>query len=114
MSVVAALVGNNVQTLTAVVNPTYAFGSRNGAGTCFTSTVTAVPTGGLSPYTYSWAKVSGDTFTIGSATSASTSFNITVSFGDYLSAVYRCTVTSADGQVVTADADVTAMEVSYV
>lgn len=114
MSVIAALIANNVQTLTAIASPELCHGARSGAGTCFTSGTTAMPVGGSPGYTYSWAKVSGDTFTISpGATAAGVSFSIALVIGDSKEAVYRCTVTSSDGQTATCDVVVTALEVSY-
>lgn len=56
-------------------------------------TVTVTPSGGTAPYGYAWAKVSGDTLTVGAASAATTSFSGTPEFNSSLSAVYRCTVT---------------------
>lgn len=59
------------------------------------SSVTITPQGGDGTYTYSWAKFSGDTITIDSASSATTTFRRTFSGASPASAegVYRCTVT---------------------
>lgn len=59
-----------------------------------TNAVVVTYTGGdgSSP-TYAWAKVSGDTHTITSPTSASTTFSKSVERVESFSAVYRCTLT---------------------
>lgn len=65
--------------------------------------------GGTSPYTYSWARVSGDSsIAITSSTSASTTFSRTglVVNTDY-SAIFRCTVTDNVSATTTVDVTVT-------
>lgn len=73
-----------------------------------TASTTVTPTGGVSPYTYSWALLTGDTLTITSPTAASTTFSVTgLISGDSRTATYRCTVTdSTGGTPLTATADV--------
>lgn len=71
-----------------------------GAGVTHPST--AVPTGGVSPFSYSWTKVSGYDFTpIGDTTSSVIVFSF--SQPGAKSATYRVTVVDAIGQVATAD-----------
>lgn len=62
---------------------------------------------GVAPYTYSWAKISGTTFT---PTPDASSSSISFIFGSpsHLTAVYRLTVTDAIGRTATADLPVTA------
>lgn len=81
------------------VSPSSVFGENNSSGVVLitSSTATATPTGGTAPYTYSWAKVSGDTMTVTASTSASTAFRLGVGPGDTKSATYRCTVTDKNG-----------------
>lgn len=110
---IAALITTTVPTLGGSVEPALAFGSRNGAGTCFTGTFTAVPEGGLAPYTYLWSIDSGDAFTILTGTAASTGFSISINFGEVKTAVAECVITDSSGQSASVFGDVTAMEISY-
>lgn len=76
------------------------------AGPLTTNTVTATPAGGVTPYAYAWAKVSGDTLTVGSAAAAATNWSASGTPPETKGAVYRVTVTDAAGVVVTADVTV--------
>lgn len=73
-----------------------------------TASCTATPTGGVSTYSYAWTQISGDTFTINSASSATTTFTTSgMSSGDTRAATFRCTVTdSTGGTPLTAHADI--------
>lgn len=95
------------QGMTASASPTSIYKVGPTASQTTTST-TVTPAGGVSPYTYSWAFVSGDTLTITSPTAATTTFSITgLIVGDSRTATYRCTVTdSTSGTALTATADV--------
>lgn len=78
-----------------------------GTGTATTATVTATPSGGTSPYTYAWTRLtstSGTNPTANSASSAATTFTQTgMSPGDSESSTWRVTVTDDEGLTVTAD-----------
>lgn len=64
---------------------------------------TAVPAGGLPPYSYSWAHLSGDTFTVSHPTNAGTYFShLFTSYGTR-AGTYRITVTDSVGSTATAD-----------
>jgi hypothetical protein len=77
-------------------------------GTYTSAVVTATPVGGRSPFTYSWARTSGDSgFSVLSPTSASTQFRRTFTVEGEFSAVFRCTVTDADANVATRDIQLT-------
>lgn len=71
-----------------------------------TAAVTATPTGGTAPYAHSWVKHSGDAITCNSPGSGVTTFSATGLWpGDSRTAVFRDTVTDANG--LTAHADIT-------
>ena len=78
----------------ASATPSSAFGDRVGTGTATTNTVTVTPTGGTGPYTYAWVLDLAN-FTIGSATSATTSFSGFVSIGTTTEDIATCTVTDS-------------------
>jgi hypothetical protein len=95
------------EAMSLAVSPTtlVRFGSTS---TLTTNTTTATPTGGSSPYTYAWTKVSGDTLTVTASTSATTAFQATgLSVGDSRAATYRCTVTDSAAATATADVIIT-------
>ena len=81
---------------------------RVAVSTATTNSTTVTPSGGVSPYTYSWALLSGDTLTVNSPTSATTTFSASsLTAGEILYSTYRCTVTdSTSGTALTATADV--------
>lgn len=60
--------------------------------TVTTNSITVTATGGGSK-TYSWTKVSGDTFTLSNASGATTTFSASVGVNSSKSAVYKVTVT---------------------
>lgn len=81
------------------------------SSTATTDPTTVTPTGGVAPYTYSWAFVSGNTATINSPTSATTTFTRSVFLDTagqsvFRTGVYRCTVTDSASQTATADVTV--------
>lgn len=97
--------------LSVSASPSEATGSFNGSGvfppqTLTTDLVTAIPSGGIAPYTYAWAYLSGSTFTVSHPTSAGTFFSHNfVAFGTR-SGTYRCTVTDSLGSTATVDVPV--------
>jgi len=84
----------------------------SGAGGATTASTTVTPTGGTGPYTYAWALVSGDMFTVNNPTAATTSFTTTLTTGQDKGAVYRCTVTDSLLATATCTVSVTASEIS--
>lgn len=62
-----------------------------------TNSVTVTPSGGTAPYSYAWAKDSGDTISANSPTAATTSFTGSTADGETASAVFTCTVTDNVG-----------------
>ena len=77
-----------------------------------TSTIATVSivSGGVGPYTYSWALVSGDSFTINSPNAASTSFGASHLCADppaVYTGVYRCTITDTGDSNYQTTQDVT-------
>ena len=92
--------------LTVTPSPSSAVANRIGAGTATTSAVTATPSGGLSPFTYAWARISGTGGTINSATSATTTFSRVMGEDEVATNVFRCTVSDSLGGTATADVTV--------
>ena len=82
--------------LAATINTYTASGERAGPGSVTTNSVTVTPSGGTGPYTYAWANVEGDTATVNSPTSATTTFTHTLTLvSPTKSGQYECTVTDA-------------------
>lgn len=64
---------------------------------------TCIVAGGFAPFSYSWAKVSGATFTVSNPTGATTKFTSPpVGPGVTFPAIYRCDVTDSTGQTASA------------
>ena len=73
-----------------------------------TSSTTVTPVGGVSTYSYSWARISGSALiSANSPTAATTTFTGTgLNEGDFITAQFRCTVTDSSSPQKTATADV--------
>lgn len=86
-------------------------GSRTGGGVVVSSASTAAVSGGVGPFTYTWAHGGGDLFTITSPSAASTTFSNAFGAGDVpgsRSGEYVVTVTdTATGATATATITVT-------
>jgi len=88
--------------LSATVSPSSASGTGVGGGTVITNSVTVSPSGGLGPYSHSWAFLSGD-----SAIYPLSPTNIplcvwargTLSGAATFNATWRDTITDSSGQV---------------
>ena len=111
-----------VTSFTASASPTFVTGLNiiSAPDDCpvTTNSTTVTPTGGVAPYTYSWAYVSGDSATVNSPTSATTTFSRNVFINNpgqsfIRSGVYRCTVTDSASQTATADVDVITDHASF-
>ena len=98
--------------LVATTSRAGVFGSRTGAGSVTTATVTVTASGGTGPYTYAWANVSGDIFTVTAPTGATTAFQTTLTVGEDKSGIYRCTVTDIVLATYTVDVAEAAAEIS--
>lgn len=89
--------------LLASVSPTSVSKTSSTRGS--DKTVTAGPatvtvSGGSGGYTYSWARIAGDSsITAGAPSAASTSFSALLSPDDSVTATFECTVTDAAGSV---------------
>lgn len=103
--------------ISGTVTPTPSTPNTSKLGTTATVTSDAVSvavTGGTAPYSYAWAKQSGGTITAGSPTAASTTFagaTMTVAEGAR-TAIFRCTVTDANGITGFCDVTVTLQRVA--
>ena len=75
--------------------------------TITTGNVIATPSGGQTPYTYSWAQQSGGAISANNPANAITSFTaFGMVVGETRNAVFRCTCTDAFGSSATADVTV--------
>lgn len=88
----------------AVTASSPAYGSRVGAGSVTTASTTATPSGGIGPFSYAWARLSGFG-TANSPAMATTTFTETVALEEFKSGVFRVTVTDSTGATATADVD---------
>lgn len=114
MSITAALLSSNVQPLIIESDVQSVYGFVYGVGTAETGSVTVSVLSGSPAYTYSWAYLSGDVvFSCSTASSATTTFTVPMSYGQANVAVWRCTVTDSLSTVATVDINVSAFEFSY-
>lgn len=95
-----------IQPLSVSIDPPEVSGFTVGEGTVQSRGATAVPSGGATPYTYSWARVGGGEGFADSPNAATTTFSRFVALGQEALETFRVTVTSA-GQTATADIPVT-------
>jgi hypothetical protein len=116
MSVLSTLIaGSSGPAISVTIDPNLAYGSRSAKGTAFTYYVTATASGGVAPYTYAWAYVSGDnTFTASAPTAATTRWSASLTqFGQYKESVWKVTVTDSLGTTSIANLFVSVEEVSF-
>lgn len=83
----------------ATVSPVSAYGSEAGPAVIASNSVTVTPTGGVAPYSYSWALGVGTTITINSAAAATTGFTSIGSVPPWTAYedTATCTVTDSTG-----------------
>ena len=89
----------------ASVSPTEVFAARSSdrTVTMTTNAATATPSGGLGPYTYSWARTQGTVGVPNAPSMATTTFTGAVEPGDIQQSTFLVTVTDSAGQTATAD-----------
>lgn len=76
-------------------------GVETGPGSVTSTSVTAIPSGGVAPYTYVWHYYSGAPgMTIDNSTSATTTFTDNLFANDSISASYYCRVTDSSAAIV--------------
>lgn len=102
--ILALTVGFGDRTLEAHASPSSVSGAYNGSSSASqnitTGNVLGSGTGGRAPYTYAWTQegATADTWTIGSAATATTNFTATnIGPGSIAFAQFRLTVTDAAG-----------------
>ncbi len=100
-----------VPPLTVSVSPADVFGSSDNFGTAYTTSATATPSGGVPPYTYSWARLGGGLGAVDSPSFASTGFLRGMGFEESATETFQVTVTDSTAQ--TATANVTANFTSF-
>jgi hypothetical protein len=90
--------------LTLSASPATVTGAIFGAGTAITTPTAATPSGGVAPFTYAWARLTGPASAVaGSPTSGTTTFSMPLLAGQADEAAFRCTATDALGNTATAD-----------
>lgn len=98
---VSRIVFSTASPLSAVADPSDVFGFDSGTGTATTNSTTVTPSGGVAPYSYSWAVQSYTGSVepiIGSSSTATSDFIQTgLGSGEYTFATFVCTVTDDDG-----------------
>lgn len=93
--------------LTVSASPQSTIAGIVGGGTATTLIVTAIPSGGLGPFAYSWARTSGTGGVPLSASSAETRFSRTMAEDETVLNEFTCTVTDSLGNVATTVVSVT-------
>lgn len=97
--------------LTVTLDNGSVFGAANNGTASTSGTATATAAGGTTPYSYSWAFVSGDSaITIDSASSNATSFTGTPGTDNSLTASFECTVTDDNSDTASVSVTVTLVD----
>jgi len=89
-------IANFLPPMSLEISPSSTSGTITSGAVCTTAAVSAAPSGGQSPYTYSWALTSG----VGAATaplSATTQFQTALAPGTDALAIFTCTATDSMG-----------------
>jgi hypothetical protein len=68
-----------------------------------TNSATCMPSGGVGPYTYAIARISGDGGTAVSSSSATSTFTRSIQSDEFKTSTFRWTVTDSLGSTATAD-----------
>ncbi|MDL1862573.1 hypothetical protein FBR04_16325 [Betaproteobacteria bacterium PRO7] len=92
--------------LPVIAGATSVSGSRPNPGSASIGSPFSVSSG-LSPYTFSWTRVSGSRITFSPANTLNTTFSATLGWGENLTESFRLTVIDASGRSVTGDVAVT-------
>lgn len=87
--------------LSVTISPTFV--EKRGSNSTLTTVIaTAIPTGGITPYTYSWVRTAGTKGVANNPTSAVTTFTATgMAVDEYSTNTFRVTVTDAVGTTAT-------------
>lgn len=72
------------------------------SGTVYTNAVTVTPSGGQTPYSYAWSRVSG-AGTVANAAAATTNFTDAPGWGNTTEGYFICTVSDALGNVAASE-----------
>ncbi len=88
------------------VSPSAPSASRNNPGPISTP-ATVGTTGGATPFSYSWTRVTGSRITVSNANTATATFSASLGWNENLSETFRITVTDDAGQVASRDVTVT-------
>jgi hypothetical protein len=100
-----ALLGAGGGPLAIILSPGGLYNIRLGAGSITSESITGIASGGTGAgYTYAWTYVSGDSYTINSSSSATTTFTTTLAAEQLKTGSYRCTVTDSASNTASATA----------
>ena len=108
-------VASFIQPMTFAVTPETITRSGQVGTTRATAAVTGTPTGGRTPYTYAWTRLSGDpAITITNPSAAVTTFQRFLGSEGTFSAVFQCACTDTNGTTLTDTVTVTFVASDFV